>query len=97
MDIRKGDKYVVLSDLSICYIWKNKKKSHKNNKCKILGTIWDEEFEQSDGSCYVLDNQDYFKYIIKKHETLVFKPLVHVYVNKIQNRVTFKIKFGYYR
>ena len=31
-----------------------------------------------------------------KHETLTDKPLVQIYCNRIQNRVAFKIKFGYY-
>ena len=35
--------------------------------------------------------QDYFKNIIKKYETLVDKPSVQIYVNKIQTRVTCKI------
>ena len=31
--------------LSICYTWKNVKRSHKNNKFKISTTTWNEEFE----------------------------------------------------
>ena len=33
--LRRSDKYVALSNLSICYTWKNIKKSYKNNKFKI--------------------------------------------------------------
>ena len=41
------------------------------------------------------DIQDYFKYIFKKHRENTNKPLVQIYVNKIENRITFKIKKGY--
>ena len=40
--------------------------------------------------------QDYFEYILKKHGENMNNPSVRIYVNKIQNRVTFKIKTGYY-
>ena len=39
---RKG-KYIALSNLSICYTWKNIKKSYKNNKLKISAPTWNEE------------------------------------------------------
>ena len=39
--------------------------------------------------------QDYFQYIFKNHGENTDKPSVHIYVNKIENRVTFKIKDGY--
>ena len=39
--------------------------------------------------------QDYIKYIIKKHETLTTIPLIHVYINRINIRLVFKVKGGY--
>ena len=48
-----------------------------------------------DGSYSVSDIQDYFEYIIKKHETIVDNPPVQIYVNKIKNRIVFKIKTDY--
>ena len=48
-----------------------------------------------DGSYSVSDIQDYFEYIMKKHGEDIDKPSVMIYVNKIENRVTFKIKNGY--
>ena len=39
--------------------------------------------------------QDYIKYIFKKHETLTKIPPIHAYINKINNRLMFKIKGGY--
>ena len=35
-------------------------------------------------------------YIIRKNETITDKPQVQIYVNRIQNRVTFEIKSGHY-
>ena len=49
----------------------------------------------SDGSYTVSNIQDYFEYILKKHGENIDKPSVQIYVNKIENRVTFKIKDGY--
>ena len=48
-----------------------------------------------DGSYCVSDIQDYFDYIIKKHETIADNPLVQIYVDKIKNKIVFKIKTGY--
>ena len=42
------------------------------------------------------DVQDYFEYILKKHPENFDNPSVRIYVNKIKNRITFKIKIGYY-
>ena len=39
--------------------------------------------------------EDYFEYIIKKHETVEDNPPVQIYVNKIKNRIASKIKTGY--
>ena len=35
LSLKRSDKYVVLSNLSIYYTWKNLKNSYKNNKFKI--------------------------------------------------------------
>ena len=42
---------------------------------------------------YQMDHiQDYFEYIFKKHNENDDNPSVRIYVNKIENRITFKIK-----
>ena len=41
------------------------------------------------------DIQDYIEYIIKKHETLAIICPIHVYINRINNRLVFKIKDGH--
>ena len=70
--------------------------SYKNNKFKISALTWNEEFELTNGPYSVSDIQDYFKYILKKHEKVTDNPSIMIYLNKIENRITFKIKTGYY-
>ena len=94
-DIRRGEKIIALSNLIIYYAWKNIKSSYNNNKFKISAPTWNDKFELPDGSYSVSDIQDYFEYILKKHGEDIDKPSVQIYVNKIENRVTFKIKNGY--
>ena len=96
LDLRRGQKTVVLSNLSIYYTWKNIKNAYNNNKFKISAPTWSEEFELSDGSYSVSDIQDCFEYILKKHSESVDNPSIRIYVNKIENRITFKIKKEYY-
>ena len=36
-----------------------------------------------------------FEYILKKHGENTNKPSIQIYVNKIENRIIFKIKDGY--
>ena len=95
LDLRIGEKIIALSNLSIYYTWKNIKSSYNNNKFKISAPTWNDEFELPDGSYSISDIQDYFEYILKKHGEDIDKPSVQTYVNKIENRVTFKIKNGY--
>ena len=40
----------------------------------------------------ISDIQDYFEYILKKHSESVGNPSIKIHVNKIETRVTFKIK-----
>ena len=69
--------------------------SYNNNKFKISAPTWNEKFELPDGSYSASNIQDYFEYILKKHGENSDKPSVNIYVNKIENRVTFRIKNGY--
>ena len=96
LDLRRGQKTVALSNLSIYYSWKNIKSSYNNNEFKISAPTWNEEFELPDGSYSISDIQDYFEYILKKHSESVDNPPIRIYVNRIENRITFKIKSGYY-
>ena len=85
--LKRSDKYDALLNVSIYYTWKNIKKSHKSNKFKISATAQNEEFELPDDSYSVSDIQDYFEYIIKKHETVTDNPPIKVQVTKIENHV----------
>ena len=58
--------------------------------------MWSEEFNLPDGSYSITDIQNYFKYILKKHGENVDNPPIIIYINKIENRITFRIKSGYY-
>ena len=73
----------------------NIKSGYNNNEFKINAPTWNDEFNLPNGSYYVSDIQDYFEYIIKKHETIADNPPIQIYVNKIKNRTAFKIKAGY--
>ena len=42
-----------------------------------------------DGSYSVSDNQDYFEYFIKQHETIADSLPVQIYTNKLKNRIVF--------
>ena len=97
LDLRRGQKTVALSNLSIYYTWKNVKSSY-NNKFKISAPTWSEEFQLPDGSYSVSDIQDYFEYILylKKQSESVDNSSIRMYINRIENRITFKIKNGYY-
>ena len=90
-----GEKVIALSNFSIYYTWKNIKSSYNNNKFKISAPTWNDKFELPDGLYSELDIQDYFEYILKKHWEDIDEPSVHMYLNEIENRITFKIKNGY--
>ena len=48
-----------------------------------------------DGSYSIAALQNYFEYILKKHETIADVSPVLIYVNEINNRIVFKIKSEY--
>ena len=82
-------------NLSIYYTWKNIKSTYNNNKFKISAPAWNDVFDLPDGSYSIYDIQDYFEFIIKKHETLTENAPIQIYPNKIKSRIVFKTKTGY--
>ena len=94
-NLKNSNKNMALANLSIYYTWKKIKSEYNNNKIKISAPTWNETFDLRDGSYFVADIQDYFKFIIKKHEALTENRPILTYQNKIKNRITFKIKTGY--
>ena len=95
IDLSRKDKYIVLSNLSIYYTWKNMKKSYKSNNFKISAPTWNEEFDLPDGSYSISDVQDYFEYILRKHGEKTVNLSIRIYINKNENRIMFKNKTGY--
>ena len=45
---------------------------------------------------FFIYNEDYFEYITRKHETIIYSTPVLIYINNIDERVTFVIESGYY-
>ena len=74
-----NNKNIGLANLSIYYTWKNIKSAYNNNKF--------DEFDLPDGSCSISDIQDYFEFLIKKHETLAENTPIQIYPNKIKNKI----------
>ena len=94
-NLKNPNKNMALSNLSIYYTQKNIKSEYSNNKFKISASTWNDAFDLPDGFYSIADIQDYFEFIIKKHETLTESPPVQIYQNKIKNKIVFKIKTGY--
>ena len=95
LNLKYPNKNMALANLSIYYTWKNIKSECNNNTFKISASACNYNFDLPDGSFSVSDIQDYFEYIIKKHEAIADNPPVQIYVNKIKNRIVFKTKTGY--
>ena len=95
LNLKNPNKNMALANLSVYYTWKNTKSEYKNNKFKISAPAWNDTIDLPDGSYSIADIQDYFEYIIKKHETISSTSPILIYVNKIKNRIVFKIKSGY--
>ena len=85
---------MALANLSIYYTWKNIKSAYNNNKLKSSAPTWNGEFDLPDRSYSVADIQDYFEYILRKHDTLAENVPVQIYPNEIKNRIVFRGKTG---
>ena len=71
-DLRRDEKNIALSNLSIYYTWKNIKSSYNSNKFKISAPTWNDNVEVSDESYSVSDRYSglfwvYFKKAWRKH------------------------------
>ena len=95
LNLKNPNKNIALANLNIYYTWKNVKSDYHNNKSKTSAPTWNDTFDVPDGSYSIAALQNYFEYIIKKHETTVDVSPVLIYVNEINNRIVFKIKSGY--
>ena len=94
LNLKNPNKNMALANLSIYYTWKNVKSEYNNNKFKITAPTWSDTFDFPDGSYSIPGVQDYFEYILKKHETITDTSPILIYRNKISNIIIFKIKTG---
>ena len=62
---------------------------------KISIPTWNEEFELPDVSYFVWSTQDCFECILKKHGENTLNSSIIKYINKMENRITFKTKTGH--
>ena len=91
-NLKTPNKNIALVNLNIYYTWKNINLEYNNNKYKIFAPTWNETFDLIDVSYSIADIQDYFKFIIGKHETLTENLPIKVYPNTVKNKIVFKIK-----
>ena len=71
LDLRRDEKIIALSNLSIYYTWKNIKSSYNNNKFKISAPTWNEKFQLPDGSYSIPVIQDYLSIFLKSMEKIL--------------------------
>ena len=76
LNLKDPRKSMALANLSIYYTWKTIKSEYNNNKFKICAPTWNDSFDLPDDSYPIADIQDYFQFVIKKHETLTKNPAV---------------------
>ena len=85
LDLRSLNKYIVLRNLSICYTWKNIRQDYNKKNLKTIATSFN----------YLTVQCQIFKFISnasKKCKTLAPYLLIHIYINRINNRPE-KMKF----
>ena len=92
LNLKVPKKSMALANSSIYYTCENIKSEYNNNKFQISAPGWNDEFDLPDGCYSISDIQDYFEFIIKKHENLTRNRPVQIYVNRIKNGIVFKIK-----
>ena len=85
INLKNPNKNMALANLSIYYTW-------KNIKSKTSAPTWNDTFDLPDGSYSIADIQDYFEFIIKKHENLTENPPGQIYHIKIVSLNSFENK-----
>ena len=96
LDLRRGEKKCCFSKSYYLLCIENIKGLYNNNKFKISAPAWNDQFELPNGSYSLADIQDCFEYVLIKHIEKIDNPSIRIYVNKIENRITLKIKTGHY-
>ena len=83
LNLKNPNKNMALANL--IFIKLGKTSSQNTIKFKISAPTWNDTFDLPDGSYSIANIQDYFEFIIKKHETLAENPPIQIYPNKIKN------------
>ena len=84
VNLERSDRYVALSNPIIYYTWKNIEKSYKNNKFKISSNMeWRARI-----TWWLIFCVRYSRLFWVYHQKNK--------INKIENRITFKINIGFY-
>ena len=65
INLKKSDKYIASSNLSVCYTWENVKKLYKNNKLRITAPTWNDKFELPHGFYSVSDIQNHLSILLQ--------------------------------
>ena len=88
---KKSESHRFRLDLTEELDLKDPKKSmnseYNNNNFKISAPTWNNIFDLPNGFYSIADIQDYFEFIIKKHETLIENPPVETYPNKTKTEL----------
>ena len=77
--LKRRDKYFALLNLSIYYTWNTIKTLYKDNRFEISAPTQNGKCQLTDGSYSTSDIQEYFKYIIKRRETVTENPPIRIY------------------
>ena len=94
-NLKNPNENIALNNSIVYYTWKNIKSAYNNNKFIVSAPAWNDTFDLPDGYNSVENIQDYFEFIIKKHETLTTNAPVQIYPNKTKTRIDFKMKTGF--
>ena len=87
INLRRKDKYIALSNVSIYYTWIINLKYVLQLGTNIWSTWWI--------TSHIKYSRLFWIYV-KKYAEKTDNPSIGIYTNKIENRITFRIKKGYY-
>ena len=73
INLKKSDKYLALSNLTIYHTWKNIKNCTRTIIFNISASMWNKKFKLPDGSYSVSDIEDYLSTASKYQKIGLFK------------------------
>ena len=96
INLKRSDKYVALSNPSIYYTWKITKKVIQRQQIWNISCDVDWRILIAWWIKFCIRYLRLFWICVKKDETVADNPSIRIHVNKIETRITFKIKAGSY-